>query len=264
MLLVDDRGGPEGRIAIVRDLLNPLIAAGLPAVLSRLDSGDLGFIGKGPNGSCDIGIELKRLDGGSTDLIQSLRSGRLAGHQVPKMVGIHGAYDYGFLMVEGYWTHDAQGQIVVVKRGRKSTLVPIRGRVSAAGLDKQLNTLTLKAGLQLRQTNTRRDTIRVIGALYRWFTDKDWNAHSSHLVAHTPFSAMGLSPFCAALVQWPGIGVRTSKAVERHFGASIRRAALAGVDEWAAIEVTTDQGQVRRIGLTTAQRIVSFVLGETI
>lgn len=261
LILVDNRGGSEGEKAIVRDLLNPLIAAGLPAVLSRMDSADIAFVGKGANGtSLDIGIELKRLDGGSTDLTQSLRSGRLAGHQLPKMVGPNGAYDYGFLCVEGIWSHDDHGQ-VVVEQGKKRKLVQIRGHMSASAMEKQLLTLELCGGLHVRYTNTRRDTIRFIGSLYRWFSDKPFDAHDSHLAFHNAPTLIAISPFRQAVAQFPGVGVRLSKAVEAHFGGSLRKAVMAGVDEWSEITSLTDAGKSRRLGNALAARIVNFCKG---
>lgn len=261
LILVDNRGGSEGEKAIVRDLLNPLIAAGLPAVLSRMDSADIAFVGKGANGtSLDIGIELKRLDGGSTDLTQSLRSGRLAGHQLPKMVGPNGAYDFGFLCIEGIWSHDDHGQ-VVVEQGKKRKLVQIRGHMSASAMEKQLLTLELCGGLHVRYTNTRRDTIRFIGALYRWFTDGPIDSHTSHLALHNAPTFIAISPFRQAITKFPGVGIKVSKAVETHFGGSLCKAVMAPVEEWAGIQTLTAEGQLRRLGTKVAQRIVTFCKG---
>ena len=261
MILLDRRGGSEGEKSIVDNLLNPLLAAGLPAQITTLDSADVAFTGKGTNGKVlDIGIELKRLDGGSTDLTQSLRSGRLAGHQLPRMVGPHGAYDYGFLLVEGVWSHDDSGQ-VVVEQGRKRKLVPIRGRMTASALDKQLLTLELCGGLHVHHTNSRRDTIRFIGSLYRWFSDKPIDSHVSHLAIHDAPTLVPISPFRAAVNKFPNIGLKTSIAVEAHFKGILRKAVMASVDEWAGIQTTTDKGQLRRLGTKAAQQIVNFVNG---
>jgi ERCC4-type nuclease len=254
VILVDDRAGSS-------DLLKPLLAAGLPAEMTRLDSADLAFIGRGPKGvSLDIGIELKRLDGSSTDLTQSLRSGRLAGHQLPKMVGARGAYDHAWLLVEGIWRHDENGQVVVY-RGTRAGWQPIKGRMSAVELEKQLLTFELCGGLHVRYTNTRMDTVRFVAALYRWFSDKAMDKHSSHLKVHDTPTLTPVSDYRAYYMKIPGVGYRLSQAVENHFKGGPRQAACAGINEWAEIAVLSDDGKQRKLGNKTATRIVSFLRG---
>jgi len=254
VLLIDDRAGSA-------DLLKPLLAAGLPAELTRLESADIAFIGKGPKGaSIDIGIELKRLDSGSTDLIQSLRSGRLAGHQLPKMVGPSGAFDYGWLLVEGVWRHADDGQVVVYK-GPRNGWQPINGRMSASELEKQILTLELCGGLHVRYTNTRLDTVRFIGALYHWFTDKSFDRHTSHLKAYEAPTLIPVSEYRRLYMSIPGIGYKLSQAVENHFKGGPRQAVCAGINEWAAIECLSDEGKSRKLGNTVATKIVAFLRG---
>jgi ERCC4-type nuclease len=249
MILIDDRAGSK-------DLIKPLLAAGLPAELTRLESADIAFIGKGPKGTAlDIGIELKRLDGGSTDLAQSLRSGRLAGHQLPKMVGAKGAYDYAWLLVEGMWRHNDQGQVVVYKGPKRGWSV-IPGRMSASELEKQLLTLELCGGLHVRYTNGRSDTIRFIGALYRWFTDKDLDKHKSHLAVHDAPTLTPVSEYRAFYMRLPGVGHQVSLAVENHFKGGPRQAVCAGVAEWS--EITTGE---KKLGTKKATTIVNFLRG---
>ena len=73
MIWVDSRIGSK-------DLAAPLTRLGLPAELTTLPFGDIAFEGQGDDrGPLTVGIEFKVL----TDLVQSLRSGRLVGHQVP-------------------------------------------------------------------------------------------------------------------------------------------------------------------------------------
>lgn len=257
MLLVDPRGGSEGEKAIVRDLLNPLIAAGLPAELSRMDSADVAFIGRGPNDSpVHVGIELKRLDAHSTDLTQSLQSGRLSGEQLPKMIGPDGAYDYGWLIIEGNWRHEESGAITVYSSSKRDW-VAVRGGISAAELEKRILTLELCAGLHVRHTNSRRDTVRAIAGLYRWWTDVAMDAHTSHLALHQPARLVRVSEFRKAVSAWPGIGLRTSLAVEQHFSGSLIRAANAPASEWAAIPV-----QGKKFGMTRAGKLVAFLHGK--
>ncbi len=257
MLLVDPRGGPEGEKVVVRDLLNPLIKAGLPAQLERLDSADIAFIGKGAGGApVHVGIELKRLDASSTDLTQSLQSGRLSGEQLPKMIGANGAYDYGWLLIEGTWRHNESGQITVY-RGPKAGWVAIRGGITAAELEKRTLSLQVCAGLFLKETNSRRDTVRFIAALYRWFTSVDLDKHSSHLAVHKPSQLIPVSAFRQAVASWPGVGLKTSKAVEKRFSGSVRDAASASAKYWAEIDIDG-----RKFGMARASKLCSFLNGE--
>ena len=241
MILIDRRVGSN-------DLVAPLKAAGFDAQLVELAFGDIAFEGKGPNGTMlNIGVELKVLG----DLINSLRTGRLAGHQLP---GLLKTYDYAWLLVEGQWRANAAGQVTTQKRRGIWAAVP--GKMSASELDKQLLTLELCGGLHVAHTHTRADTLRFICNLYRWWTDRSLDGHTSHLALHVAPAVYAISPFRAAVCQWPGIGVKMSKAVEQVF-KTVRCAASASVEEWA--QITTGD---RKLGKKTAERVVKFLRGE--
>lgn len=248
MILVDDRIGSK-------DLLKPLQDAGLPAQIARLEFADVAFQGKGPSGSAlDIGVELKTL----SDLVGSLRTGRLAGHQLP---GLSQQYDYTWLIVEGQWRHDTAGRVVTYK-GKVRGWQPIPGKMSASELEKQVLTLECCGGLHVRYTNTRADTVRFLGNLYRWWTDRAMDAHTSHLAVHTAPTIVPVSDFRQAIMRWPHIGLKVSKAVERAFGGSIQAASHASVERWAGIETVTESGQSRRLGRKAAEEIVAFLEGR--
>ena len=239
-LFVDSRVGSK-------DLLRPLLKLGLDAQLTHLDFADVAFEGKGDsNGPIDIGVELKCLP----DLVSSLRSGRLVGHQLP---GLRASYAYSFLIVEGRWSQNDAG-LVCQKRGRRWW--PLHGRMTANELEKTLLTLQLLGGLHVRFTNGRRDTLRAISVLYRWFADSPLDGHSSHLAVHVPQSLRPISAFRRAVCQWPLIGLKTSLAVETAFQGSIRKAANATVEQWAAIDIGG-----KRLGEKTAAHIHSFCGG---
>jgi ERCC4-type nuclease len=248
------------------DLLAPLKAAGLPAVQAggkgsdypELEAADFAFAGRGNEGaSLNIGIELKRLDARSTDLTQSIRSGRLAGEQLVKMLGPHGMYDYAWLVVQGTWRHDDKG-LVSVYKGPRLGWVPIPGKMSAAEMEKHLLTLELCAGLKVRYTNTERDTVRFLGQLYRWWTDKDMDAHGSHLAVHQVSSFRPLSEFEQVVSRFPGIGIKKAGAVQRYFNDSLIQAVTAPVEQWAEVETNG-----RKLGMKTAVRIVAFCKGQS-
>lgn len=249
MLLVDRRVGSK-------ELLAPLRHAGLEAELVELEFADVAFSGKGAAGvSLDIGVELKTLN----DIVGSLRSGRLAGHQLP---GLRSKFDHAWLCVEGLWRTNDAG-MVVTYQGKSRGWVPLHGKMRASELEKQVLTLELCGGLHVRYTNSRADTVRFIHNLYRWFTDQRMDQHTSHLAVHQQPTLVPISEFRQAVCRFPGIGVKASKAVADHFGNSLRLAASAPLSEWAGIAVVDEaSGKSRRLGEKTAERIVRFCEGR--
>jgi len=249
MILVDRRVGSK-------DLLTPLRALHLEAEIVELEFADVAFSGKGPKGqSVDIGIELKTLN----DLVGSLRSGRLAGHQLP---GLRAQYDHAWLVVEGMWRADDRGQVVTYQ-GKSRGWCSLHAHCSASEMEKQLLTLELCGGLHVRYTNARSDTVRFLGNLYRWWTDVALDHHTSHLVVHEPPTFVPIDAWRQLFTKLPGVGIKASKAVAEHFNNSVRLAARATVSEWADIRVVDEStGKSRRLGTAIAERIVKFLEGN--
>lgn len=250
-LLVDDRAGSS-------DLIPGLAKLGLPVESTRLDFGDLYFMGRGVKGApVHIGVEHKKLP----DLIQSLDSGRLQGHQLPGMLE---HYDRCWLVVEGDWTHDPSGRAAVFKgRGIRR---PLRGSPLAVELEKWLLGLEVRGGLHIVRCNARRDSLRFLCALYRWWTDKDLDRHKSHLAVHAPDAdaATGAkqSQQFVALAAWPGIGYKTAAAVERECGGDLRRTMMWDEDRWASITTVDENGKTRRLGNPRAKTVMNFLAGK--
>lgn len=242
MLLVDPRAGSK-------DLIKPLAAMGLPVETYTLAFGDLAFVGRGIGGApVYIGIEHKRI----SDLVQSLE-GRLPGHQLPGMVQ---TYDRTWLVVEGDWRSDTSGRTVLFKPkgGRR----PIKGAGNALILEQRLLTLETRGGMHIRCCPTRSDSLRFLCALYRFWTDKDLDAHKSHLAIHAPDLDRGLqipiSDYRRMLAQVPGIGLQLSAVVEQQF-PGFTRLLTATVEEWAALTTTDHKGKTRRLGASRAAAI---------
>lgn len=246
MILVDSRAGSD-------ELLKPLLKLGLPAEETLLDYGDIAFLGKGEGGKqLFIGVEHKRV----SDLVQSLSTGRLAGHQLPGMVQ---TYDRIWLIIEGEWQADEHGS-VTMWRGGRGRRGKVRGSPPAVELEKRILGLEIRGGIHVRHCPTRADTVRFLFALYRWWTDKDLDAHRSHLAIHAPDMDRGLaipiSDFRAIVAQVPGIGLARSQAVEVAFGGSFRRMMLATPQQWADIRTVDRNGKSKRLGESTAQKIL--------
>ena len=171
MILVDPRAGSK-------ELIGPLLAVGLPVEATHLDFGDIAFLGRGEAGKqVFIGLEHKKL----ADLVGSLNSDRLAGHQLRGMVD---TYDRHYLIIEGEWDTDETGAVVVPTPFRH--LQRLKGAPPASVLEARVWTLEHRGGLRTRWTRNQKETIRHVSTLYRQWTDRDLDQHSSHLAIHAP------------------------------------------------------------------------------
>lgn len=203
---------------------------GLPVESTTLQFGDVSFVGKGVGGEpVAIAIEHKRL----SDLVQSLTSDRLAGHQLPGMLNM---YDRCWLIVEGSWAHDAAGRVTLFKaQGQRR---PVKGAPSAITLEQRLLTLEIRGGLHVRCCPTRRDSLRFIQALYRFWTDRPLDQHTSHLALHAPDLDRALSVPVSLkrqlAAQLPGIGYTRSALVDAYF-PTIQSMVNATVADWTNV-----------------------------
>ncbi len=254
MILVDGATGSA-------ELVEPLRRMRLPVEQTHLDFGDVAVIGRGVKGvSLFIGIELKKIG----ELVQSMNSARLQGHQLRGMIA---AYDRRYLIVEGDFHHDKHGRAVMA-RGRRSGL--LRGAPSAMDFEKRLLNLQVRGGLITRHVSTRRDTLRVICAWYRYWTDRDLDAHKSHIAIYAPDLDRALcvpvSDFRKGLVAaCPGLGFAMSGVIEKRVWddkkgeGSWRRLGLLAAKDFAELATTDRHGKTKRIGPSRAQDIMEAI-----
>jgi ERCC4-type nuclease len=249
MIFVDYREGSK-------HLVEPLKERGLPVEEVDLPFGDVMFEGRGPGDKpINIGIELKKLN----DAVASIRSGRLADHQIPGMIGPDGIYAYAWVVIEGQYRTNKVGQLLGQVGG---SWRPIPGRMTVSELEKSVLTLELCTGVHVRFTNREDDTVQFLQNLYRWWTDKSMDAHTTHLAMHQPTGIIPLSDFRATLmVRCPGMGRATSLAAEVRFGGNLRKAAMAAAEDWAEIATTDKEGRVKRLGLKKGIEIQKFWRG---
>lgn len=244
MILVDPRAGS-------RELVTPLRAAGLPVDdIAQLDFGDIAFLGRGEKGAgVFIGIEHKKLP----DLVQSLNSDRLAGHQ---LTGMLGTYDRNYLIIEGEWDVDNTGRIIVPNKRFRSKWDVLKGAPAASVLEQRLLTLETRGGLRIRWTRSQEETIRYVSALYRFWSDRDLDDHKSHLAIHAPDLDRALlvpvSDKRRVFAAIPNVGYTRSSAVDRHF-PSVWDAVNAPESAWQKVD---------GIGKTLATKIVRFLRGR--
>jgi ERCC4-type nuclease len=250
VIFIDDREGSAHFAPLLKKI-------GIETELTRLDFGDLFFVGKGQGGTpIDIGIEFKRLN----DLITSIRSERLQGHQLPGMraaqEGERPLYDFAYLLIEGEMNYDSQG-LLLRRKGNRESFTPYEGRMTIGELFKRLNSMHLIAGMNWVWLNDEGVCVKWIETLYRTWTDCDLDKHRSHLGVHNPRPIVPLSRFQQAFMNaaFPGIGREVAKAAEKYFEGSIKRAVMAPPNVWAKIE-TGAPGKRKKFGLLKAEKLV--------
>jgi ERCC4-type nuclease len=222
---------------------------GLKPQITRLDFGDVDFMGRGPSGECAVVVERKVIN----DLIQSMQSRRLSGHQLP---GLADGYDVCYLIVEGIWRPGNQDQLEIRNgQWRESP----RGGFSYRAIDHYLTSLEQRAGVIYRRTSTPRETVACIVNLFRWWREKAWDEHRSHDMLYAPVSdgrRMSMYVRKPNLVekvacQLPGVD-RKARDIAAKF-ANVRELALADEATWQSI---------KGIGVKGAKTIVRAIGGQ--
>lgn len=241
MIYIDDREGSKE--------LHPRFLMKYSPVLVRLDYADAAFEGKGPDGNVDIGVERKVIG----DLLSSISTGRLSGHQVPGLVN---EYYRVYLIVEGYWRAGDSG-IIEIKSGSRWNLIRHGRRYRYKDVLSYLSTLETMAGITVRFTHTITETIATIQSLYDWW-QKAWDTHKAHMqISKPPPRAMYLNPNGPSLlrrvaVELPGIGYERVKYVEAVFH-TVEEMVMATREDWQ---------NVPGIGKVTAGNVFKALRGE--
>lgn len=241
MIYIDPRVGSAHLLPLISEM-------GVPTVLEPLEFGDVAFVGNGPDGPVRVGIEVKGGKGGS-DFIQSMQSGRLAGHQVDGMKH----YDRRYLIVEGL-RPNMNGVVWNPYPRQRATMRPI----FMIDIEKYITGLE-ESGLRVRFTTAPLSTARLIVKQLYAFWQEEYDKHSSINTVYVPpvFSLPGENEkelrFRRVLKALKaGVGDGRSKGVARHFG-SILAMVTSDVDAWAGIE---------GIGKKTAGEVIRVVREE--
>lgn len=222
IIYIDDRVGSKELVDLVED-----------AIPVSLEYGDICFTGNGPDGQVEIGIERKKIG----DLINSISSGRLSGHQIP---GLLDTYYRTYIIAEGICRENPTTGELEVLRATKWTHLD-RGRRKFAYRDvwAYLTTIETMTGIVVRHTANTMETVRHIEWLYRWWSKK-WEAHHGHLQLHKPPQTILLRVEKPSLIrrvasELTGIGWMRSREVEKTFG-TLRKMFEAKESEWRGIE----------------------------
>ena len=186
------------------------------ARLGRLEFGDVAFLGNGKDGEpvC-IGFERKRIG----DLVHSIDSGRLAGHQ---LIGMKHSYRFIYVIIEGIWRGNPRNGYIEEKRGKEwCTVSPNKQRIYVDSyVFNFINTIWVAyPNVNVWQTSNDRATARYIMSIYSWWTDKKFEEHRAHLANYEPY--IDLTPpspvlrVAKALVR--GIGDKKAEAINEKF-----------------------------------------------
>lgn len=260
MISVDDRVGSIELIPILQSMA-PILCSAKDAVIPRITSarmlcGDVCFDGLGQNKTVAVGIERKRL----RDMINSIRSGRYSGHQLPEMLDF---YDEYYLTIEGMHRSGPTGDIerfLIFNKDHKKWEEPSyyndfgdRGDGSMYGkwfplkineqtfryteLDHFICTIRRFTNVHVSLSNTDYDTASQIISLYTHYQTPP-DKHHAHQAIHRPQSMVTIGK--AGIVRkWAadldGIGWERSGAVALKFRTGLEMA-NAGPEEWASIK----------------------------
>lgn len=206
------------------DIGDALIAAGVEVESVGLEFGDFVFIGNGPGGPVQVGIELKTV----SDFLTSMLSGRLAGHQIPGL----SRYDRSYLIIEG-WYRVARGAVVFPRQHSRRPILWDSVEKFITGLE--------ESGTRIRWSKNSKDTIRIIRSVLYAFWQKPYEDHESIDTLYKPptFHLTHEDDVTrrvrAVASDLPMIGHTRSKAVAERF-RSIHRLVNATAEEWAEVD----------------------------
>jgi ERCC4-type nuclease len=221
------------------------------AIITTMEFGDVAFSGNNNDESISIGVERKRIN----DLISSISTGRLSGHQLPGMIK---TYDRSYLIVEGVWKGDRRtGELLVSRDYGKSFRSLHMGmrKWSASAIYNYLTSVETFIGVPCRLTRDARDTALTIEILYGWW--QNIHRHTSHIMAHKRVNhdkpttkICSLSPDVVQnattlkgvnkqvrmfALQLPHIDTKKSIDIAKHFKCVADMFKATG-DEWLSIE----------------------------
>lgn len=212
---------------------------GPSAQLVTLEYADICFEGNGPNGTVQVGIEIKKLN----DALACLVDGRFSGHQLPGLVQ---QYDRAYFLIEGLWRGDKDG-ILQIGRGHLdgdkfggwwSDANSGRTRYTYRQFTGWLESISQMANIKVIRTVNELETVQMILSLASWWA-KDWTEHHSlHAFNESrPDAALLYKPPLRRRIaaELPSIGWTRSKAVADRFPTT-RDMVNASVDQWSEID----------------------------
>lgn len=236
-MCVDPREGSKEMLVPLSEDLR------LPAMSMMMDFGDVAWLGYGPRGESMIGVEYKKL----RDALNSMRTGRFAGHQLP---GLIQTYEWAYLLIEGVWREEpGTGILQEYARGGWRDVLVGQSRFKADELENWLTSMETKYGLRVRRADNFAQSCYTVARLYRWW-QKPWEKHVSGKVIYQPPAPTVLTtkvPLVQRMANClDGVGWERSAAVAARFPTPVDMIATTEAD-WEMIP---------GIGKVLAKRIV--------
>jgi ERCC4-type nuclease len=223
------------------ELLRYFAPFGIPVRVANLVpiGGDAWFTGNGPHGDLNIVVERKRI----TDLIDSMKSNRLKGYQLPLM---YKNYDMIYIIVEGIYRPGNNGQLEEsrkVTRGGKVEYDWVATGTQYRSVDNFMTSLGPLCE-QVKRAATPEETVYQIVDLYRYYM-QPWNTHSQGRAVYSPEVNMvkpgGKLRHASVATKWvekvayvlPGIDKKTYDVGAKF--KTIRKMVNATQAEWCTI-----------------------------
>lgn len=245
-----------------KELLPDFLSANLDAELAELEFSDFFFVGNGPSGDINVGVERKTL----RDILQCIRmTNRFTGHQLP---GLQRSFHFAFLLIEGaYRSHPESGLLQDWRGGRDGSWQDVKlgsQRFLHSELQRFLISVSTMTDVKVWKTRTKTETVNFVADLYHQLHNKRWDEHKSVFAIQMPEirEPMRLTKMTRQdelflqkrkfAMLFDGIGQDVSKAAATHF-RSIREAANADEKAWREVE---------GVGKTISKKIVQDVTGE--
>src|SRR3990167_4424401 len=170
-ILVDDRGHEPPLIPYFHPY-------GVEVESVTMESSDILFAGNGPNDTCTIAIERKRIG----DLASSIRSKRLSGFQIDGLM----EFDYPMIVVEGiYRPQKGTGVLEVMRNGGFKTHRVGSTPMMYSEVSGFLWNIQFMCGIRVFRTMSPDETAACCVSLYHWF-EKPWDKHKAHKGIYAP------------------------------------------------------------------------------
>lgn len=226
MVIVDRRAGSEALhfTAALRDR----------SQLGTLEFGDVMLAGNGPNGTITVGIEVKSVD----DLLSSISTGRLAGHQLPGLVK---TYDHSWIAVFGKVRPGPDNYLEVQKHGSWKNFKIGRQPVPYSYLAGFELTAQFFSPVRIKWLQDLDEVAIWISVLDRWLS-KPWDKHKGLSVfnrSQEQAAPVGADPVEAQMARiaadLPGVGWTRGWAAAKHFD-SVADMLNAHHSEWQKID----------------------------
>lgn len=228
MVIVDDRSGSRN--------LADYECLSERCTLHRLEFGDVMLTGHGPDPEkpLSIGVEVKSV----YDLLSSIETGRLAGHQLP---GLIKTYDHAWLLVFGNARPGKDNYLEVNRHGRWQNFKLGRNPVPWSYLEGWLLTAQLFSTIRVKWVYNEEEAAKWIAVMDRWLS-KPWDKHSGLKVfnesgaqAAPPGADPVESLMAKVAATLPGVGWNRGWAAARHF-ESVEQMMASHADEWQKID----------------------------